>query len=146
MPGLRQREAGEHADRVERDEPVDLGVGDDQHRDRGDGEEDDAVREDQAVPALGELAGHEVVFGVEAREAGEVGEARVRGEHEDEHRARLQGVEEEITARAAAVDEAADLADHGGRAALVRRRVGMRGEHRQAEEHHAEGAAHDHQA
>ena len=68
--GLRQRERREHADRVERDEPVDLGVGRDQHHDAGDGQEDDAVREHEPVAALGELAGHEVVAGVERREAG----------------------------------------------------------------------------
>ena len=87
---LRQREAREHADRVEADEVVDLGVGDDDEHGRRDGEEDDPVREDEPVAALGELARHEVVARVEAREAREVGEAGVRGEDQDERGAGLQ--------------------------------------------------------
>ena len=120
MPACESVKLREHADRVERDQPVDLRVGDDEHDDRRDREEDDAVREHEPVPALGELARHEVVLGVEAREPREVGEARVRGEHEDEHRAGLQPVEEHVADGAAAVHEPADLADDGRRAALVR--------------------------
>ena len=48
----------------------------------------------QAVAALGELAGHEVVVGAEAGEAGEVGEARVGGEDEDHHRCGLDEEED----------------------------------------------------
>ena len=142
---LRQGEAGEHSDRVERDEAVDLGAGHDQHDDRRARQEEDPVREHEAVAALRELTRHEVVFGVEAREAREIGEARVGGQHEDQHRADLQGVEEHVAQRSAAVDGPTDLADHGRRAALVRHGVDVRGHGGQAEEHHAEKYAHDHQ-
>ena len=76
-PGLRQRERGEHADRVERDQRVDVGL--EQITTStvdGDRETDDPVREDQAVPALGQLARHEVVVRVEVRQPREVGERR----------------------------------------------------------------------
>ena len=73
------------------------------------GEEHDAVAEHQPVAAHHELAGHEVVAGVEAGEPGEVGEARVRGEHEDEHRAGLQTEEQSVAERSAAEDQLADL-------------------------------------
>jgi hypothetical protein len=136
--GLREREAGEHADRVERDQPVDLGVRHQEHRDGGNGEEDDPVREHESVAALGELARHEVVLGVEAREPRKVGEARVGREHEDQHRARLQAVEQDVAELTASVHEASDLADHRRRPALVRHRVRVRGEDRQPEEHRAE--------
>ena len=73
-PRLRQRERREHADRVERDQLVDVGLEqDDQHRGRG-REPDDPVREDQSMPTHRELAGHEVVGGMEVRESREVGE------------------------------------------------------------------------
>ena len=49
---LGQREPREHADRVERDEPVDLGAGDDEEHDGDARQEDDAVREHQAMAAL----------------------------------------------------------------------------------------------
>ena len=47
--GLGERERGEDADGVERDEPVDLGAGDDDEEDGEPGQEEDAVGEDQAV-------------------------------------------------------------------------------------------------
>src|SRR6266511_993362 len=142
---LRQREAREDPDRVERDQPVDLRVGDEQDEDRGDGQEDDPVREHQAMPAIGEMTRHEVVFRVEARETGKVGEARVRREHEDQHRSRLEPVEEHVTECAAPIDETTDLADDGRCALFERRGVDFRCEHREAEEHDAERAAHDHE-
>ena len=121
---LRQGERREHADGVERDEPVDLGAGDDHEHDRRRTARKMMPFENTSRwPALGELAGHEVVAGVEAGQPGEVGEARVGREHEDEHRAGLQRVVEDVAERAAAVHELADLGDDGRRALLERRDV-----------------------
>ena len=106
---MRQRERREHTDGIEGDEAVDLCSG---HHDQQRGREregDDPVREHEAMPAFGELAGHEVVAGVEAREPGEIGEAGISGEHEDHHGARLQRVVHHVAERALAVDEFADL-------------------------------------
>jgi len=44
------REAGENADRVERHERVHLGIGRDKQYQRGNGEHDDRVGEDQPMP------------------------------------------------------------------------------------------------
>jgi hypothetical protein len=88
-PRLRHRERREHADRVQRDEPVDLGARDDHESRSRDGEGDDPVREDEPVASLRELPRHEVVAGVEGGQPREVGKRRVRGQHEDEHRRRL---------------------------------------------------------
>ena len=63
------------------------------------GQDHHAVRVHEAVAALGELAGQEAVAGLEAGQAGEVGEARVGGHDEDEHRAGLQRVEEHVAER-----------------------------------------------
>ena len=98
--GLREREADEHADGVERDELGDLGAGDDDEDPGGAGQGDDAVGEHEAVAALGELAGQEAVAGLEAGQAGEVGEAGVGGQHQDEHRGGLQRVDEHLAERA----------------------------------------------
>ena len=96
-------------------------------------------------PSLGELAGHEVVAGVEAGQPGEVGEAGVGRQDEDEHGAGLERVEQRPTERAGAVDEVPDLGDHRGRALLERGHLQVGAEDRQAEEHGAQQAAHDHQ-
>ena len=85
-------------------------------------EEDDAVREHEAMPALGELAGHEVVAGVERGQPREVGEARVGGEHEDEHRAGLEAVVEDVAEQSSTVGELADLRDDRRRSVFERRR------------------------
>ena len=95
------------------------------------------------MPALGELAGHEVVAGVEARQPGEVRERGVRGEHQDQHGARLEAVVEGVAGRAGSEDDLADLGDDGGRALGVGGDVHVRGEEREAEEHRPEGRAHD---
>ena len=50
-------------------------------------------------PRTGQLAGHEVVAGVEGGQAGEVGEAGVGRQHQDEHRAGLQRVEQDVPTR-----------------------------------------------
>ena len=74
---LRQGERGEHTDRVQRDEVVDLGAGHDHQHRRRRRQRDDPVGEHEPVAALGELPGHEVVAGVEAGQTREVGKAGV---------------------------------------------------------------------
>ena len=124
MPDCDSVKLEEHADGVERDELVDLGVGHEQQHDGGDGQRDDAVGEHQPVAALGELAGHEVVAGVEAGQAGEVGEAGVGGQHEDERRARSGSCRTARAADAAVAEHRlADLGDDRRRARLVGHRV-----------------------
>jgi len=61
-----QRERREHADGVERHQPVDVGAREGQQRAGQDGQHDDAVGEHQPVPALGEPPGQEGVLGHEA--------------------------------------------------------------------------------
>ena len=79
--------------------------------------DDDAVGEHESVSALGELPGHEVVARGEGGEPGEVGEAGVGREHEDQHRAALKRVEQHASERTAAEDRLADLRDDGRGAA-----------------------------
>ena len=118
--GLREREADEHADGVERDEPRHRGVGDDHEDGGGAGQGDDAVREHEPVAALGELPRQEAVAGLEAGEAREVGEAGVGGQHEDQHGGGLEREAQHLADGAGAVDGLADLGEHGGRALLER--------------------------
>ena len=79
MPSPAMREAGEHADRVERDQRC--------RRSRrrrsssasaSDGQHDDAVAEREPVPAPGQLPRQERVLGDEAGQEREAGERRVR--------------------------------------------------------------------
>ena len=142
-PRLRQRERREHADRVERDEVGDVGLEQDDETGGRGREQDDAVGEDEPVPALGELLGHEVVVGVEARQAGEVGEARVGGQHEDEHRGRLHQEERDVPGGAAPEDAVRDLRDDG--LLVARDDLHLHRQPRDPDEHHAEARAHDHQ-
>ena len=70
-------EAGEHADGVERHQPVDLGL---EHQDQGDGhrgQHQDPVGEGQAVAPPGQLPGQVVVAGHEVGQEGEAVEAGV---------------------------------------------------------------------
>ena len=100
MPGLRQREAGEHADGVERDEPADLGVGgDDQHDGRARPATMMPLENTSRWPRLVSWRGMKLSAGGEAGQPGEVGEAGVGGQHQDQHRAGLQGVEEHVADR-----------------------------------------------
>ena len=87
---LAEREGGEHADGVERDEGVgDAAEGDDEHA-GGDGEEEDAVGEHEAVAPVGELAGQVAVPGDDRRQPGEVGVGGVGGQDEDAGGGELQ--------------------------------------------------------
>ena len=66
MPKPAMREPGEDADRVERDQRVDVRADRQQQRERRDGQHDDAVAERQPVPASGQLPRQEGVLGDEA--------------------------------------------------------------------------------
>lgn len=84
--GPRDREPGEHTDRVERDEAREIGAGADDEGDAHDGKDDDAVGERQPVAAPGHPAGQERIPGDKAREVGEAVEARVAPGEKDQHR------------------------------------------------------------
>ncbi len=90
-PDLREGEADEHADRVQRDQGVRVAA---ERREQAEGdrrEDDDAPRVGQPVAAERELAGHEPVLGEDRREAGERVEARVCGQEQDERCRRREG-------------------------------------------------------
>ena len=110
--GTGHREAGEDADRVDADEDVHLGVGPDEQRLGGDGEDDDPVGEHEPVATAGELAGQEGVLGDEAREVREAVEARVAARPEDEHRGALHEVEAELAEPGRAEDVLRLLGEH----------------------------------
>ena len=84
--GLRERERGEDSERVQRDHARDARTEDDDHDARGGSERDDPVREHEAMTTLRQLARHERVAGVEAREPREIGERRVGREDQDQCR------------------------------------------------------------
>ena len=140
--GLGEGERGEHADGVERDQLGDVGLEDD-HGDGGDdGQGDDAVGEHQPVAALGELLGQEPVVGGEAGQPGEVGEAGVGRQHQDEHGGAQGEHVEDVAERRRAVDGLGDLGDD--RLAVAGDHVHLGGQPGDAEEHDAEQRAHDH--
>ena len=140
-PGLRQGERREHAKRVERDHRRDARPEDDDHQAGRRGQRHDAVREDQSVPALRELARHEGVAGVEAGQPREVGERRVGRQDQDQRRADLEHEEEEPPHRAGAVDGLRDARQD--RLALVRDRDHLQpgGQERHREERRSRGSS-----
>ncbi len=97
------------------------------------------------MPALGHLPREEAVIRLEAGQPREVGEAGVGRHHQDQHRAGLEGVVEDLPERAVPVDLLADLADHGRRAPFERDHLDLGGEDRQTEEHDPQTGAHDHE-
>ncbi len=142
-PRAGHREPGEHTDRIERDQAVHPGSGDEQQDHRDDGQQQDAGREDQTVTTLGQLARQVRVFGSEACEEREPGEARIRRQHQDEHGAGLQHDVEHVAHAGSAVDVLGDLRDDGGRSSDERHWVhdGRQGAH--AQDERAEDDRHD---
>ena len=132
---LRQREGDEHPERVERDQRVRVPGEQHEEPDRQERQDDDAVRERQPVAPVRELPGDEAVAREERREPREVGEARVGGQDQDQHRHALDGVVE----RRLAEDAAGELGDH--RLARHRHDAEGVGEGGDAEEQHDEDAA-----
>ena len=116
------REPGEHADRVERHQVVDVRPDREDERQRYDGQHDDAVGEHQPVPALHQPAGQERVLGHEAGQERETVEAGVAPGEQDQRGRELDEVEQDA-AGPAAEDEVRLLGQHGRRPVRVRRRV-----------------------
>ncbi len=114
-------------------ERPDEGTGDD-------GEEDDAVGEDEPVAAVGELARQEAVFGDDARQAGEVGIGGVGGENEDGEGGDLGDPEQKSLASVHLLRHQAIPVG----IVLAADRLEVRGEHRDAEEAGTEDGPHDH--
>ena len=106
-PRLRQREADEHADRVERDQRARFPRNSQTRSIATRASSDDPVGEREPVAARRELAGH-VASSRGARQPRKVGERGVRREHEDREGRVLQREVE----RAAAEDMAAELREH----------------------------------
>ncbi len=138
-PRLRKGKAGEHPDGVKRDEAADLGLGGDQQHDGCGRQRHDAVGKDQPMATLLELSGEKAVGRGEARQAGEVGEARIGGQDQDEGRARLQCEKQYVTQRCCSVDVLADLGDDRRCAFFKRGDVHGAGQDGQPEEHDAQG-------
>ena len=80
---LRERERQEYAYGVEGDEPRGVALEHPRQQRREEGQQEDAVGEDQAVPQVGELLRQEAVAGHQARQAWEVGKRGVRGQHQN---------------------------------------------------------------
>ena len=88
MPALAEREAHEHADRVQRDQQRGVAAEGDEQRRRDRGQEDDPPAVREPVAAERELARHVAVLGEDRGQPRERVEARVRGEEQDQRRAR----------------------------------------------------------
>jgi hypothetical protein len=140
MPALGEGEVGEHADGVERDQRGHDAAEDDDQDHRGEGQDADAARVDEAVADVVELARQEAVARHEGGQQGEAVEGGIRREHEDHHRDDLDEPERQA---ADPEDLAGDQGDDRAPAALVGRDVEPVGEHGQAAEHegreHAQG-------
>jgi hypothetical protein len=80
--GLREREGGEDADHVQVDQRVDARVVGPEQQGGDAGEHDDAVREDEPVTEVRELAREEPVACEQGRQAGKALEGGVRRQHE----------------------------------------------------------------
>ena len=142
---LGEREGGKHAQGVQRDHRRDAGAEEHDDQARPGGQTDDAAREHELVPSLGELARHERVVGMEARQAGEVRERGIRGEDQDQRGRDLQQEEQEVAGRSRPVDGLPDLRQDG--LALVRHRdhVQSVGQVRHGEEAGPQRGPHPHQ-
>ena len=81
---LAEREAHEHADRVQRDQRVGVAAERPQEPERHAGQQDDAPRVGEPVAAERELARHVAVLGEDRRQPGEGVEAGVGGQEQDE--------------------------------------------------------------
>ncbi len=142
---LRERERGEDADGVERNQPLRLASEQRQHRQREHAERHDPERVGEAVAAERELARHEAVARHEIRQAREVGVGGVCRQHEDRHRRELHGVVGDVRP---AENAPRDLRDHRlvSRFRLVHRhRAVLMGEEGDPAKRHREDADHPRQ-
>ena len=107
---LGEREPGEHADGVQRDEVGDVTAEhDDQCSGQG-GEHEDPVGEDEPIAAVGELAGEEAVAGDDPGQAWKVGVGGVGRENQDGERGEL---EEEVHERLSSEHRSGHDREHG---------------------------------
>ena len=97
--GLREREPGEHAHRVERDQGRGLAAEHDDEQRRDAREDEHAVREHETVATVRELAREEAVPRDDRREPREVGVRGVGREDQDRERGELQHVVEDAPTR-----------------------------------------------
>ncbi len=107
--GLREGEADEDADRIERNERIYRGVERVQHADRHGGKDHDSPGKREPVAPERELARHALVLGQDGREAREGIETGVAGQEKDHGGTDLQQDEQE----AATEDRIAHLAEDG---------------------------------
>src|SRR5712692_1488986 len=98
---LAQREGDEHADRVQRDEIRDTARERDDETGGDEREQHDATRERETVASELEDARQETIARQDAREAREIGEGGVRGEHQQQRGRDLY----EVVKRRAAADD-----------------------------------------
>ena len=135
-PGLREREADEHADGVQRHQRIRVSVEQPDEQQRHEREAHDAVRERQPVAARRELPRHVAIVGEDAGESRKIGERRVGREHEHGERRVL----ERVVQRPAAEHVMAENREH--RLARRRHDVIVLREKRHAEEERGEDRHH----
>ena len=142
--GTGHGEGGEHANGVEGNEAVDLRV----KRDRQDqghrGQRDDAVREGQAVTALGELARQVLVGGHVVGQVGKAVETGVTTGEQDQGGGGQHQVIKHVSEAVITKDGEHLLRQHGGRSLFVGERVGPARQEGHAQQQSAEDAGHDH--
>ena len=83
---LRERERQENAHGVEGDEPRSIALEHPRQQCREEGQQEDAVGEDQPVAHVRELLRQEAVAGHQTRQTRKVGERGVRGQHQNRGR------------------------------------------------------------
>ena len=115
--------AGEHADRVERDERVHVGADDPDQRHGQHRQHDDPVGEDQPLAALHHPPRQERVLGDEAGQEREAVEAGVAAGVQDQRGRRLHHVEHEVPG--GPEHDVRFLRDHGREAELIGGGVGQ---------------------
>ena len=135
---LAQREPGEHAEGVQRDQRRDVALEDDDQHAGDEGEEEHAVREHEPVAPVGELPRHEAVAGDDRRQPGEVGVGGVGGQD----RIGKVAIWSARTGRPCRRRRTRPSA-RARWVVLAAVRLQVRGEDRDAEEAGAEDAAHD---
>ena len=140
-----KRESGEHPDRVQADERIELRLEHDDEQDGDRSEDEDAIGEREPVTALGQLTREERIPGHEAGEIRKTVEARVAAGEEDHHRRGLHHIEERGSDPRVAED-VLHLLGHDGRAAAeIRHRMCPVREQRCAQHEEPEDPAHDQQ-
>src|SRR6185312_5826180 len=109
--GLAKRESKENADCIERDQRVDTAAFDDDEERRKHSEQENPVAENKLVSQAGELLREKGVARQNRGEAREIGEARVRRQHENQ---RCRDLRKEVGERKRprlAEDRSRDLVD-----------------------------------